>query len=111
MPGFFVLGVFGIFAVGGEEDVGLVVGGGQGEDVEGVDGDDVGGEEVDLVGGVEDVVGGESALVGVVAFVEGALDLHAEEVAAVAPSAAVRFLRAGHYEVVGGAVAAGAGQD
>jgi len=28
MPGFFVLGVFGVWAVGDEEDVGLVVGGG-----------------------------------------------------------------------------------
>jgi hypothetical protein len=31
LPGFFVVGVFGILAVGGEEDVGLVVGGGEGE--------------------------------------------------------------------------------
>ena len=38
--------------MGGEEDVGLVVGGGEGEDVEGVGGDDVGGEEVDLGGSV-----------------------------------------------------------
>ena len=56
MPGFFVLSVFGILAVGGEEDVGLVVGGGQREDVEDVWGDDVGGEEVDLGGGVGDAV-------------------------------------------------------
>ncbi len=86
--------------MGGEGDVGLVVCGGEGEDVEGVDGNNVGGEEVDLVGGVEVVVGGESALVGVVAFVDGALDLHAEEVAFVVDD-----------EVVGGAVAAGAGED
>ena len=56
VPGFFVLGVFGVLAVGGEEDVGLVVGGAQGEDVEDVWGDYVGGEEVDLGGGVGDAV-------------------------------------------------------
>src|SRR5258708_18290666 len=51
MPGFFVLGVFGVLAVGGEEDVGLVVGGGEGEDGEGVRGGEVGGEEEDVCGG------------------------------------------------------------
>src|ERR1039458_2640942 len=71
MPGFFVLGVFGILAVGGEEDVGLVVGGGEGEDVEDVGGDYVGGEEVDLVGGVGDAVVVEVAFVGVAAVVAG----------------------------------------
>jgi hypothetical protein len=97
----------------------LVVGGGEGEDVEDVGGDDVGGEEVDLVGSVEVVVGGEAARVGVVAFVEGAFDLHAEEAG---PSVAVRslgagslvavgFLGAGDEEVVGGAFSAGAGED
>ncbi len=44
MPGLFVSGVFGVLAVGGEEDVGLGVGGGEGEDVPDVGGDDVGGE-------------------------------------------------------------------
>ena len=33
-------GVLGVGVVGGEEDVGLVVGGGEGEDVPGVGGDD-----------------------------------------------------------------------
>jgi hypothetical protein len=119
MPGFFVGGVFGFLAVGGEEDIGLGVGGGEGEDVEDVDGDYICGEEVDLVGGVEVVIGGEAAQVGVVAFVQSALNLHAEEVA---PSVAVRslragsllgncFLGAGYEEVVRGAISAGAGED
>ena len=110
MPGFFVLGVFGILAVGGEEDVGLVVGRGQGENVEDVRGDYVGGEEVDLGWGVGDAVVVEVAFVGVAAVVDGAFDLDAEEVA---PSVAIRslragslagnsFLRAGYEEVVGG---------
>jgi len=119
--------------VGGEGDGGLVVGGGEGEDVEDVGGDDVGGEEIDLVGSVEVVVGGEAACVGVVAFVESAFDLHAEEAGAAAPSVAGRSLRAdslvggpifgarvlvggrglgaGYEEVVGGAFSAGAGED
>ncbi len=100
MPGFFVLGVFGILAVGGEEDVGLVVGGGEGEDVEDVGWDDVGGEEVDLVGGVGDAVVVEVAFVGVAAVVDGALDLDAEEAAVVVD-----------YEVVGGVVSVGLGED
>src|SRR5580700_3947233 len=90
MPGFFVLGVFGVLAVGGEEDVGLVVGGGEGEDVEGIGGDYVGGEEVDLVGGVGDAVVVEVAFEGVAAVEDGAFDLDAEEVAVVVPSVAVR---------------------
>lgn len=103
----------------GEGDGGLVVGGGQGEDVEDVDGDYIRGEEVDLVGSVEVVVGGEAAGVGVVSLVEGALDLDAEEAG---PSVAGRslragslvavgFLRASDEEVVGGAFSAGAGED
>ena len=40
MPGFFVLSIFGIFEVRGEDDGGLVVGGEDGEDVPSVDGDD-----------------------------------------------------------------------
>lgn len=46
------------------------------------------------------MVGGEAAAVGVVAFVESALNLDAEEVALVVDG-----------EVVGGAVSAGAGED
>ena len=95
--------------MGGEENVGLVVGGGEGEDVEGVGGDDVGGEEVDFGGGVGDAVVVEVAFVGVAAVVDGAFDLDAEEVAVMVPSVAVRSLGAGYEEVVGGAVAAGAG--
>lgn len=109
MPGFFVLGVFGVLAVWGEEDVGLVVGGGEGEDVEGVGGDYVGGEQVDLVGGVGDAVVVEVAFVGVAAIEDGAFDLDAEEVAVVVPSVARRSPRAGYEEVVGGVVSAGAG--
>jgi len=110
MPGFFVLGVFGALAVGGEEDVGLGVGGGEGEDVEDVGGDDVGGEEVDLGGSVGGAVVVEAAAVGVfLAALEGAFDLDAEEVAVVVPSVAVRSLRAGYNEVVGGVVSAGLG--
>ena len=86
--------------MGGEEDVGLGVGGGEGEDVEGVGGDYVGGEEVDLGGGVGDAVVVEVAFVGVAAVVDGAFDLDAEEVAEVVDG-----------EVVGGAVAAGLGED
>ena len=88
MPGFFVLGVFGVLAVGGEGDVGLVVGGGEGEDVEGVGGD------------VVDAVVVEVAFVGVSAMEDGAFDLDAEEVALVV-----------YGEVVGGVVSAGLGED
>ena len=116
--------------MGGEEDVGLGVGGGEGEDVEDVGGDDICGEEVDLVGGVGRAVVVEVAFVGVAALEDCAFHLHAEEVA---PSVAVRSLRAGSFpgnrslragslvgncclragddEVVGGAVVAGAGED
>src|SRR5271167_4052153 len=65
VPGFFVFRVFGVLAVGGEEDVGLVVGGGEGEDVEDVWGDYVGGEEVDLGWGVGGAVAVDDAAVGI----------------------------------------------
>ena len=116
--------------MGGEEDVGLGVCGGEGEDVEDVGGDNVCSEEVDLVGGVREAVVVEVAFVGVAAQEDGAFHLHAQEVA---PSVAVRSLRAGSLvancslragplvafcslgacdeKVVGGAVAAGAGED
>jgi hypothetical protein len=81
MPGFLVGGVFGFFQVGGENYGGLVVGGADGEDVPGVGGDDEGGEEVELVGAVDYVAGADGADVGVAALVDGAFDLHAEEVA------------------------------
>ena len=61
----------------GEDYRGLIVGGLDGEDVPGVGGDYVGGEEIQLVGGVDYVAGADGADVGVVAFVDGALDLHA----------------------------------
>ena len=103
----------------GEEDVGLVVGGGEGQDVEDVWGDYVGGEEVDLGGGVGGAVVVEVTFVGLAAMEDGAFYLDAEEVA---PSVAVRSLRAGslvgdsslragYQEVVGGAVSARLGQD
>ena len=78
----------------------MVVGGGQGEDVEGVGGDYVDGEEVDLGGGVGDAVVVEVAFVGVATVEDGAFYLYAEEVAVVVD-----------YEVVGGVVSAGAGED
>jgi hypothetical protein len=87
-------------AVGREEDVGLGVGGGEGEDVEGIGGNDVGGEEVDLGGGVGDAVVVEVTFVGVAAVEDGAFDLDAEEVAEVVDG-----------EVVGGTVSAGLGED
>ena len=87
----------------------MVVGGGQGEDVEDVWGDYVGGEEVDFVWGVGGAVVVEVAFVGVSAMEDGAFDLDAEEVAMVVPSVAVCSLRAGYDEVVGGAVSAGLG--
>jgi len=87
-------------AVGGEEDVGLGVGGGEGEDVPDVGGDDVGGEEVDLGRGVGGAVVVEAAAVGIfLAALESALDLDTEEVAEVVDG-----------EVVGGIVSAGAGE-
>ncbi len=87
--------------MGGEEDVGLVVGSGEGEDVEDVGGDYVGGDEVDLVGGVGDAVVVDDAAVGVfLAALEGAFYLHPQEVAEVVDG-----------EVVGGAVSAGLGED
>ena len=87
-----------MLAVGGEEDVGLGVGGGEEEDVEGVGGDDVGGEEVDLGGGVGDAVVVEVAFVRVAAVVYGAFHLNAEEVSVVVDG-----------EVVGGGVSPGLG--
>ena len=53
----------------------------------------------------------EVAFVGVAALEDGAFYLDAEEMAVVVPSVAVRSLRAGYDEVVGGAIAAGAGED
>ena len=98
MPGFFVLAVLGIVAVRGEEDFGLVGDGLDGDDVPGVGGDDEGGDEVDLAGEVGNAVGGDAAAVGVPAFLAGAFDLDAEEVAAVVGG-----------EVVGGIVSPGLG--
>ena len=61
-----------------------MVGGGQGEDVEGVGWDYICGEEVDLVGGVGRAVVVDDAAVGVFfAALEGAFYLDAEEVAMV----------------------------
>jgi len=101
MPGFFVGGVFGFLAVGSEEDVGLGVSGGEGEDVPDVDGDDVGGEEVDLRGGVRGAVVVEAAAIGFfLAALQGAFDLDAEEVAEVVDG-----------EVVGSGVSPGLGEN
>ena len=98
VPGFLVFGIFGGFAVWGEEDVGLVVGSSEGEDVPGVGGDYIRGDEVDLVGAVRDVIGCDAADVGVFAFADGAFDLDAAEASAVVSC-----------EVVGGIVSPGLG--
>jgi len=98
VPGFAVLLVFGVGGVRGEEDVGLAVGGADGEDVPGVGRDDVGGDEVDVAGGVGDSVGVEVAFVGVAAVEEGALNLDAGETGAVFGG-----------EIVGGGISPGLG--
>jgi len=84
--------------VGGQRNVGLAVGGLDGEDVPGVGGDYVGGDEVDLVGAVGNVVGADGTDVGVVTLAGGAFDLDAEEVSG-----------AFDGEVVGGVVSPGLG--
>ena len=87
--------------MGAEEDIGLGMGGGEGEDVPDVGGDDVGGEEVDLRGGVGGAVVVEAAAVGLfLAALQGALDLDAEEVAEVVDG-----------EVVGSGVSPGLGEN
>ena len=86
--------------MGGEDDIGLVVGGFDGEDVPGVGGNYVCGEEVDLVGSVGDVVGADGTDVGVVALADGALDLDTAEAGAV-----------GDGEVEGGHVSPRFGDD
>jgi hypothetical protein len=69
--------------VGGEHYVDSAFQGGGGNDVPDVGFDYVGGDEVDLVLGVGDAVVGDVAFVGASAFVFGAFDLDAEEVAVV----------------------------
>lgn len=81
VPGFFVAVVFGA-GVWGEEDVGLAVGGADGEDVPRVRRDDEGGDDVDVARGVGDSVGVEVAFVGVAAVEDGAFDLDPEEASA-----------------------------
>src|SRR5579859_6952468 len=98
VPGFAVLFVFRVGGVRGEEDVGLVVGGANGEDVPGVRRDDVGGDEVDVAGGVGDSVGVEVTFVGVATVEDGAFDLDAGEPGAVFGG-----------EIVGGGVSPGLG--
>jgi hypothetical protein len=101
VPSFLVWGVFGFVAVWGEKDVGLGVGGGEGEDVENVDRDYIGSEEVDLGGGVGNAVVVDAAAIGVfLAFLVGAFDLHTEEMSVVIDD-----------EVVGGIVSPGLGED
>jgi len=82
VPGFFVFLVFCAIRVWGQEDVGLAVGGADGEDVPGVGGDDQGRDDVDVTRGVGDSVGVEVAFVGVAAVEDGAFDLDAEETSA-----------------------------
>jgi hypothetical protein len=83
VPGFFVLGEFGVLAVGREHYVDSAFQGCCGNDVPDVGFDYVGGYEVYLVLGVGDAVVAYVAFVGASAFVFGALDLDAEEAAVV----------------------------
>src|ERR1700690_1776335 len=83
VPGFFVLGEFGILAVGGEHYVDSAFQGCGRNDVPDIGFDYVGGDEVYLVAGVGDAVVGDVAFVGASAFIFGALDLDAEEAAVV----------------------------
>ena len=83
VPGFFVLGEFGILAVGGEHYVDSSFQGCCRNDVPDVGFDYVGSYEVYLVVAVGDAVVGYVAFVGASAFVFGAFDLDAEEVAVV----------------------------
>jgi hypothetical protein len=83
VPGFSVFVVFGVFQVGGEGYVDLVVEGGRWDYVPGVGFDYVGGDEVYLILGVGLFVVGDVALVGASAFVFGAFDLDAEEASVV----------------------------
>ena len=48
-PGFLISGVFGFGAVGGEEDLGLTAGGGEGNEVPDFEGDHIGRDEVEFV--------------------------------------------------------------
>ncbi len=93
VPGLFVLFVLCMIGVRGQEDVGLGVGGFDGEDIPSVGGDDIGGDEVDVTGRVRNSVGVEVAFVGVAAMEDGAFDLDAAEASAVVDD-----------EVVGGGV-------
>lgn len=80
VPGFLIYGVFGVGAVGGEEDLRLSASGGEGDDVPDFGGNDVSGDEVELVESVGKAVGINVALVGSVAVAAvGGLDLDAEE--------------------------------
>lgn len=82
VPGFLVLIVPGILAVGVEKDFGKALDYADGEDVPGVGGNDIRGDEVDLVGSVGDAVGFEAAAVGIPSLLHGAFDLDAAEVSA-----------------------------
>jgi hypothetical protein len=56
VPGFLVVSIFGRGAAGGEEQLELTVGGGDGDDEPDRHGDDVSGDEVELVGTISDAV-------------------------------------------------------
>jgi len=98
VPSFFVSGVFGFGAGGGQEDFGLSMGGGQGDDVPDGDGDQVGGDEVELGEAVGDSVGVDVALEGGGALAAGGFDLDAKE-------SSVAF----DGNIVGGGVSPGTG--
>src|SRR6184192_844157 len=84
MPGFLVLAVFGVAAVGSEEDFGLSVGGMEGDDEPDGDGNDVSGDEVELVRAIGHAVGVNVTFESVAALALGGLDLNAQEVGPVA---------------------------
>ena len=100
VPGFAIGFVFGIAAVGREQNLFLMVNGFDRQDVPGVGGNDVGREEVQTITRVWEAVRGEVAFVGVTSFVLGAFDLDAQEASAVLDG-----------EVVGRSVPEGAGDD
>ena len=90
VPGFLVFFVTGSGAVRREQDVGLSVGGGRGQDVPEIQFDDVGGDEVEAVAGVGNAAGSDVALIRTSALVLGAFDLDAQEVSVVLDGEVVR---------------------
>ncbi len=108
VPSFLESGVFGFGAVGGEEDFGLSVSSGEGDDVPELGGDNISGDEVEVVKPVGNAVRINVAFVsaGAVAA-SGGLDLDAEEVGTLAAFVGGGFLRSDQTDVVRGRVSPG----